>query len=354
MRNLPRVSIPLCLFISVSLTGANSTSNNSPNSTLCQANYRTECIDNPCTDGAAPSCEAMCDQQCGTGVDPNQQQPTDTCNNGMFCTAPKARLERTCYCASGTSCKLNAEACSTGSECCSGVCNTSFWQCVEAQTCKNVDVACEQDIECCSGICNDQTYKCATSESPILIDVAGNGFALTDSNNGVLFDLRGSGELQRVAWTYPDSDDAWLALDRDGDGFIDSGLELFGNSTEQPFSTAPNGFAALSVFDLNRDNWIDAADEIYAHLRLWTDSNHDGISQRAELRTLGDTGLLRLSLDVKESERRDRNGNKYRYRAKIVTANPSDGGPFAYDVFLLIGSVQGNKSTIPAPWLRKQ
>lgn len=179
-----------------------------------------------------------------------------------------------------------------------------------------------EDWDGTQGQPNWETCECDWSESPILLDLEGRGqnLHLTSAAEGVLFDHNGDGEPELTAWTSGDSRVGFLVLDRNGDGAINDGAELFGDSTAQPDAPQPNGFKALAVYDApseggNGDGQISAADEIFASLRFWVDLNHDGSSRPAELLTLAQTRVVSLSLDFKESRRTDQHGNQCRYRA---------------------------------------
>jgi len=191
---------------------------------------------------------------------------------------------------------------------------------------------------------DEETCNCSGCDtcagSPILVDLYGDGFHMSSAEDGVVFDLNGNGTPDRFSWTAAGSDDSWLALDRNGNGRVDSGKELFGNYTAQPEVEEPNGFLALAEFDKvanggNGDGVIDSADNVYRFLLLWRDANHDGVSQPEELSPLAAMAVTGLELRYRESKRADEFGNEFRYRAKVFDERGVRLGRWAWDVFLV-------------------
>ena len=175
--------------------------------------------------------------------------------------------------------------------------------------------------------------------SPIILDLEGNGFDLTDLAGGVRFSLNPRDDSEQISWTATGSDDAWLALDRNGNGLIEDGSELFGNFTPQPPSDSRQGYAALAALDLNHDGVIDSQDMIFKDLRLWQDRDHDGVSQPDELSTLQAHGILGLDVSFTGSRKMDEHGNLFRYSANVFRTPDSHVGPLSYDVFLITRSL---------------
>lgn len=189
--------------------------------------------------------------------------------------------------------------------------------------------------------CDGQPSGCCQSDTPILLDIEGDGFLLTSAERGVRFDIDGKGKRELLSWTAAGTDDGWLALDRNNNGTIDDGKELFGNYTQQPESTEPNGFLALAVFDKpssggTSDSWITEKDSIFNSLLIWQDRNHNGFSEPGELTTLRALGITAISVDYKESKWVDIHGNQFRYRARIQREGRGRGSEkWAYDIFLV-------------------
>lgn len=185
--------------------------------------------------------------------------------------------------------------------------------------------------------CDAEIPPCCCT-SPILIDVAGDGFRLTSWADGVEFAPHPGFRPSNRAWTEANSDDAWLVLDRDGDGVINDGSEMFGNTTPQPHppeGTLRNGFLALAPYDDARNGMIDAEDAMFPELRLWQDRDHDGKSQPLELHTLPELGVAGVSLVHAEAPEVDPYGNSFRYKAAVYGTPGSPVGMTAWDVWLV-------------------
>ncbi|WP_457977679.1 hypothetical protein L0Y47_18555 [Ectopseudomonas composti] len=120
---------------------------------------------------------------------------------------------------------------------------------------------------------------------PLALDLAGNGFSTSGLNRPVRFDLDADGRMDSIS--VPTGDDALLALDRNGNGRIDDGRELFGDQ-----HGAANGFAELARFDDNGDGRIDAADAVFDKLRLLRFDSQG----RQHLQTLGEAGVSAIDL----------------------------------------------------------
>jgi len=178
-------------------------------------------------------------------------------------------------------------------------------------------VAIPQDEQCEDWGCDWDTPCLPNCGSPVLLDLDRNGFNLAGLDDGVRFDIDADGDSENVAWTKPTESDGFLCFDRNGNGAIDDGEELFGDAT--PFllsdGVAPHGYSALAEFDTatlggNGDGRLTAEDRAFNALHVWMDTNHNGVSDPGEVRPLSASGVIRIDLgDVRRTPRRDSHGN---------------------------------------------
>ena len=151
------------------------------------------------------------------------------------------------------------------------------------------------------GYYDDECGCCVEPWTPIIVSLDDKRKPeMSDCLRGVSFDLTADGQREPVPWPI-DEDDAWLVLDRNDNGAIDNGGELFGNFTLlSNGQRAGNGFISLAELDTNRNGEIDRGDTSFKRLRLWRDRFRNGFVDAGELVALGPAGIRSISLDYRE------------------------------------------------------
>ncbi|RRD53766.1 LysM peptidoglycan-binding domain-containing protein [Campylobacter rectus] len=156
---------------------------------------------------------------------------------------------------------------------------------------------------------------------PLAIDLNRDGTRTLKLNGALNFDIDGNGFKEATGWISPE--DAFLAYDRNENGIIDDGTELFGDKTVTNTTfgytgkTAANGFEALKAFDSNNDNIIDEKDEKFDKLLLWQDKNSNAVTDKGELKTLREHNIKSIDLNYKNINSTN-NGNFIRQTSKVT------------------------------------
>jgi len=163
---------------------------------------------------------------------------------------------------------------------------------------------------------------------PILLDIDQDGFHLSGADPAVSFDIDADGAADQISWTSAGSDDAFLCFDRNHNGTIDDGTELFGYSTPLISGRpAKIGYRAVAELDLtemggNEDGVLDPHDQTFPSLCVWQDRNRDGVSQAEELSSLLQAGVTGIGYHYKTVRVTDAFGNLFRYTAAVKMQNP--------------------------------
>jgi hypothetical protein len=164
-------------------------------------------------------------------------------------------------------------------------------------------------------IASNQGWWCSTCSDPLVLDLDGTGIQTSGKDDPVSFDLDADGAADRITWTKAHTMSGFLWIDLHHDGRVDDGAELFGVGTMMPDGTkAENGFAALSMYDDprfggNGDGVISPADDVWNHLRLWIDSNHNGVCDSGETAPIEQYGVDRIPLGAVITYLKDTAGN---------------------------------------------
>ncbi|MFZ1249085.1 MAG: calcium-binding protein [Candidatus Saccharimonadales bacterium] len=187
-----------------------------------------------------------------------------------------------------------------------------------------------------SGECKEFETRVAsdsTRKDPLLLDLDGDGIETVSITDSVAnFDLDGNGFAERTSWVK--SDDGLLVRDRNGDGIINDGNELFGDRTILSNGTlATSGFQALAELDSNGDGVINASDAAYTTLRVWQDSNGNGVSEASELKSLANAGVSSIGLNSTVTGTRDTSNN---IQTRLGSYTKSDGTTAAVGEYLLM------------------
>lgn len=162
------------------------------------------------------------------------------------------------------------------------------------------------------------------TRSPLVVDLDGDGVETVGVSEGVYFDHDGNGFAEKSGWV--GKDDGILVRDINNNGTIDNGTELFGNnSVLSSGENALNGFEALKELDSNKDGVFNSSDEAWNTVKVWKDSNQNGIVDNSELLSLEQANIAGINLNYNEQELVDGNGNTHAQTGTIIKTDGSSG-----------------------------
>ncbi|MEO0249820.1 MAG: calcium-binding protein, partial [candidate division WOR-3 bacterium] len=159
---------------------------------------------------------------------------------------------------------------------------------------------------------------------PLVLDLDNDGVETTHLKEGAYFDHGSDGFAEQTGWAA--ADDGILVMDRNGDGIINDGKELFADQTILKNGTkAAHGFAALAEWDENTDGKIDSADTIWSRLAVWQDIDGDGYAAPDEVYSLDDIGIKAITLGYTNTNLPDANGNTVAHQGTFIRTDDTTG-----------------------------
>jgi len=147
---------------------------------------------------------------------------------------------------------------------------------------------------------------------PLILDLDGNGIQTTRLENGIEFDINADGKIEKTSFV--SGNDAFLSYDKNGNGIIDNGSELFGDQ-----NGAKNGYEELAKYDSNQDGLINSNDEVYQQLLLVSLDEHSQIKTQKLSEKISEIDLNyqqqmkqinQYDLIAQQGNFTDKNGNK--------------------------------------------
>lgn len=136
----------------------------------------------------------------------------------------------------------------------------------------------------------------AKQVDPLVINFGGTAAELTDTK--FAFDLNSDGTKENISFV--GSGSGLLVLDKNGDGVINNGGELFGPGSG-------NGFSELAAYDADKNGWIDENDPVYSQLEVWT-KDSQGADTLSSLKSM-DVGAIYLSSVDTKFDLKDESNN---------------------------------------------
>ena len=169
---------------------------------------------------------------------------------------------------------------------------------------------------------------------PLVLDLDGDGLEIVaDTSINPHFDMNADGFAERAGWI--NGGDAFLVQDHNANGKIDDIAEMFG-------SPGVDGFTELATLDTNSDGVIDASDTAWDTLKLWRDSDFDGVTDAGELITLASQNIASINANPSNTTLNQQNGYAITGTGTFTRVDSSTG---------TTGNVVYRNNTYDSQWL---